>query len=91
MVRLAAERGLGKAELLSYQVIDALEAGRLCLHGPAGVEVPVQAVHSGTAHLPSRVRLVFDALVAALRAELGQQARRLDRILDAGPPRSGGD
>ena len=65
----AAEAGLGIANLLSYQLIDALDAGRLIalLPGEQPEALPVHLLFEPSrARLPA-VRLLVEAMKARLR------------------------
>ena len=64
---LHAEHGGGLALVLSYQVADAVRAGRLEVvlreHEPP--PLPIQIVHRAVAHPPASVRAFVDHVVSA--------------------------
>jgi DNA-binding transcriptional LysR family regulator len=65
----AAESGFGLTRLLSYQVADAVAAGRLCIvlaeHEPP--PLPVHVVHREGRHAVQRVRAFLDLAIDRLR------------------------
>jgi len=67
---LACERGLGLAQLLEYQVADALRAGRLVriLESFEPTPVPIHVVYSHARHASARIRALSSFLVERLRA-----------------------
>ncbi|KQV53246.1 LysR family transcriptional regulator [Pelomonas sp. Root1217] len=72
----AAEQGLGVARVLSYQVADAVQAGRLERllpeHEPA--PVPVSLIYPGQGRLPMKCRAFLDYAAPRLRERLQGQA-----------------
>lgn len=58
----AAEAGLGPTRVLSYQIADAVRAGRLVVvlaeHEPA--PWPISLVHTARAHMPQKLRAFLD-------------------------------
>lgn len=74
--RTACEAGAGFAQLLSYQVDDALASNRLkaVLPGWDALPQPVSLVHPPGRRLPSRTRAFLDAAAAELRAALANAA-----------------
>jgi DNA-binding transcriptional LysR family regulator len=67
--RVLAERGLGVAMLLGYQVLDQVRAGRLqvVLPGFEPPPLPIQLVHPGARHPSANVRAFVDFVVAHSR------------------------
>lgn len=68
----AAERGAGITQVLSYQIADALEAGRLqtVLEGFEPPTWPASLVHSGQSPMPQKTRVLLDFLKPRLRERL---------------------
>lgn len=75
----AAVRGVGIVRLLHYQVIDAVEAGRLhlFLEGFEPEPTPVHLVHASRGQMPLKLRRFLDVAAPALR-------ERLERISAGG-------
>lgn len=67
--RVAAESGFGITQLLSYQVADAIAAGRLVrvLTDYELPPIPVNVVYRSGQQAPTKVRTFVDALVTSLR------------------------
>ena len=68
----AAERGGGITQVLSYQVADALEAGRLetVLEPFEPASWPASLIHSGQSPMPQKTRALMDFLKPRLRERL---------------------
>jgi DNA-binding transcriptional LysR family regulator len=71
----AALAGVGVARVLSYQVVDAVAAGKLKLvltkHEPP--PLPVHLLYAGRARLPLKLRAFLDYAAPRLRARLGSR------------------
>lgn len=78
----AAERGLGIARVLSYQVADALRAGRLVrlLIDSEPPALPVSLVHPGQGRLPMKTRAFLDFAAPRLRDRLRDALQPLDPL-----------
>jgi len=72
----AAVRGVGMAQLLQYQVADAVEAGRLLLFLEAlePEPAPVHLVHVARGQMPLKMRRFLDFAAPRLRLVLGRFA-----------------
>jgi len=84
----AALLGLGITRVLSYQVADALRAGRLVgvLAEEEPPAVPASLIYPGQGRLPMKTRAFIDFAVGQLRTNLqalGTAARNVDQKRDA--------
>lgn len=72
----AAVAGLGVTRVLSYQIADALSAGRLVtvLHAFEPAAVPISLVFDGQGSRPAKLRAFLDFAPQRLRQGLGQGA-----------------
>ena len=75
----AATLGLGITRVLSYQIADALRAGRLqlALQAFEPAPLPVSLVHAGQGLLPLKSRAFLDFAASRLRARLGADSGRM--------------
>ena len=67
-IAVAATAGAGLALLPSWLVADKMRSGQLVrvLEGVPGMSCEIRAIWPQTRHLPSRVRVTIDALVAGI-------------------------
>jgi DNA-binding transcriptional LysR family regulator len=74
----AAVRGIGVVRLLHYQVVEAVEAGRLAiiLDEFEPEPVPVHLVHATRGQMPLKLRRFLDFAAPALRERLGKLSPR---------------
>lgn len=72
----AAQRGVGVARLLHYQVADAVRQGtlRIVLETFEPAPVPVHLVHASRGQMPLKMRRFLDVAVPRLRQALGEIA-----------------
>ncbi|MBV8659112.1 MAG: LysR family transcriptional regulator [Burkholderiales bacterium] len=77
-IRTAVEGGLGLARLPLWLVNDALASGSLQVVLPEYTlpDIPLQLIWPRTSHMPSKLRVLVDALAASIPPML--QGRRLD-------------
>lgn len=74
----AAIAGVGVTRVLSYQVADALENGRLQIVLPEFEQdpIPISLVHAGQHILPARTRLFLEFLAKTLRGQFHDLKRQ---------------
>jgi DNA-binding transcriptional LysR family regulator len=77
----AAVRGVGIVRLLHYQVVEAVEAGRLqlVLEGFEPEPAPVHLVHASRGQMPLKLRRFLDVAAPALRERLARLSRPEDK------------